>query len=109
MDGIGDKFELRKVVVGVTKQGKMYGLNSKTGIIKTGNILWKEMFPGTALHIQRDSRTDNDLALAQAILVYRHMRSTIYLLSFNPVTGAVFSEEACSLELGQALLLPELP
>ena len=38
--------------MGVTMQGKMYGLNSKTGNIKTGNIktgniLWKEMFPGT--------------------------------------------------------------
>ena len=53
------------------------------------------------------SRADNDLA--QAILVYRHVRSTIYLLSFNPVTGAMLSEEASPLELDQALMLPGLP
>jgi len=101
---VGDKFGLRKVVVGVTKQGKMYGLDSKTG-----NILWQKMFPGvgTALHIQRDGRTDNDLAMA--ILVYRHVRSTFYLLTFNPVTGAVLSDQVSPLELDQALLLPELP
>ena len=86
---VGDKFGLRKVVVGVSKQGEMYGLDSKTG-----NILWQKKFPGvgTALHIQRDGRTDNDLA--QAILVYKHVRSTFYLLSFNPVTGTVLSDPA---------------
>jgi len=101
---VGDKFGLRKVIVGVTRQGKMYGLDSRTG-----NILWQKMFPGegTALHIQRDGRTDNDLA--QAILVYKHTRSTFYILTFNPVTGTVTSDQASPLELDQALLLPELP
>jgi len=100
----GDRFGLRKMVIGVTKQGKMYGLDSKTG-----TILWQKMFPGqgTALHIQRDGRTDNDLA--QAVLVYRHARSTFYLMMFNPLTGAVISHQASPLELDQALLLPELP
>ena len=58
-------------------------------------------------YIQRDSRTANELA--QAILVYRHVRSTFYLLSFNPITGAVLGDQASTLELNQALLLPELP
>ena len=101
---VGDRFGLRKVVVGVTKERKMYGIDSRTG-----NILWQKMFPGvgTALHIQRDGRTDNELA--QAVLVYKHDRSTFYLLSFNPLTGATISDQPSPLDLDQALLLPELP
>jgi len=101
---VGDRFGLRKVVVGVTKQGKIYGLDSRTG-----SILWQKMFSGdgTALHIQRDGRTDNELA--QAVLVYRHVRSTFYLLTFNPLTGAIISDQPSPFDLDQALLLPELP
>jgi len=100
----GDKFGLKKVVICVTKQGKIFALDSKTG-----SILWQKMFPGkgTALHIQRDGRTDNDLA--QAVLVYKHTRSTFYLMVFNPVTGSVSSDQPSPLELDQAILLPELP
>jgi len=102
--GVGDRFGLRKVVVGVTKQGKMYGVDSKSG-----TILWQKMFPGvgTALHVQRDGRSDIDLA--QAVLVYKHSRSTFFLMVFNPLTGAVIKHEASPLELDQVLILPELP
>ena len=95
---VGDKLGLRKVVVGVPKQGKMYGLDSKTG-----NILW---CGHSSPYNQRDSRTSNELA--QVILVYRHMRSTFYLLIFNPINRALLSYQASTLELDQALLLPEL-
>ena len=98
----GDKFGLRKVVVGVTGQGKMYGLESRKG-----TILWQRMVsgPGKSLLIQRDGRSDiND---AQAMLVYRHHRSTFFTLVFNPITGKILSDEPCQLELDQALLLPE--
>jgi len=100
---VGDKFGLRKVIVGVTKW-KMYGLDSKSG-----NILWQMMLSGkgVVLHIQKDGRTDNDQA--QAVLVYKHARSTYYLLSFNPVTGTFISDDPAPFELDQALLLPELP
>ena len=85
-------------MVGVPKQGKMYGLDSKTG-----NILW---CGHSSPYNQRDSRTSNELA--QVILVYRHIRSTFYLLIFNPINRALLSYKASTLELDQALLLPEL-
>jgi len=99
----GDKFGLRKIVVGVTNK-KMYGLDSKTG-----NIVWQLLFPGegSALHILRDGRTDNNLA--QAVLVYKHARSTYFLLNFNPVTGSTIKHEVSPFDLDQVLLLPELP
>merc|ERR1719150_620680 len=99
----GDKFGLKKVVVGVTRQGKMYGFESRKG-----NLLWQKKFSGEgkSLLIQRDGRSNSEEA--QAMLVYKHSRSTYFLMSFNPITGESISEEPCKLELDQALLLPEL-
>jgi len=99
----GDKFGLRKVVVGVTRYGKMYGLESKKG-----NMLWQRKFPGEgkSLMIQRDGRSSSEEA--QAMLVYKHSRSTYFMMTFNPMTGEIISEEPCPLDLDQALLLPEL-
>ena len=99
----GDKFGLKKVVVGVTRQGKMYGFESRKG-----NLLWQKKFPGEgkSLMIQRDGRSSSEEA--QAMLVYKHSRSTYFLLTFNPITGETISEQACPLDLDQALLLPEL-
>ena len=66
-----DKFWLKKVVIGVTKQGKIFALDSKNG-----SILWQKMFvgKGTALHIKSDGSTFNDLV--QVGLVNKHARST---------------------------------
>jgi len=58
-----------------------------------------------ALHLQRDGREQPDRA--QATLVFRHSRSTYFMLTFNPITGEVLSEEAIPLDLDQVLLLPE--
>lgn len=101
--GTGDRFGLRKVMVAMTHQGKMYGLDSGSGA-----VLWQRLVPGRgfALHVQRDGLTDSDAA--QAALVYRHHRSTYYVLTFNPVTGQVISDEPVGLDLDQVLLLPEL-
>ena len=98
----GDKFGLRKVVVGVTSRGKIYAMESRKG-----TLLWQRMVPGRAksLLIQRDGRSD--IGEAQAMLVYRHRRSSYFTQVFNPVTGAVMSDDPCPLELDQALLLPE--
>ena len=67
----GDKFGLRKVVVGVTSRGKIYAMESRKG-----TLLWQRMVPGRAqsLLIQRDGRSD--IGEAQAMLVYRHRRSS---------------------------------
>lgn len=99
----GDKFGLKKVVVGVTRQGKMYGFESRKG-----NLLWQKKFPGEgkSLMIQRDGRSSSEEA--QAMLVYKHSRSTHFMLTFNPITGETISEQPCPLDLDQALLLPEL-
>ena len=99
----GDKFGLRKVVVGVTRHGKMFGFDSRKG-----DLLWQRKFSGEgkSLLIQRDGRSNSEEA--QAMLVYKHSRSTYFLMSFNPITGESISEEPCLLELDQALLLPEL-
>jgi len=100
---VSDKFGLRKVVVVVSNRGKLYGLDSGSGA-----LLWQARVPGkpSALHLQRDGRTDNEAALA--CLVYRHSRSTHFILAFNPITGVVSSESPVNLELDQALLLPEV-
>ena len=99
----GDKFGLRKVVVGVTRHGKMFGFESRKG-----NLLWQRKFPGEGkwLMIQRDGRSNSDEA--QAMLVYKHEKSTYFMMTFNPITGEVISEEPCPLDLDKALLLPEL-
>ena len=98
----GDKFGLKKAVVGVTSQGKIYALESRRG-----TLLWQRLIPGEAksLLIQRDGRSD--ISEAQAMLVYKHRRSTYFTLVFNPVTGALLADDPCPLELDQALLLPE--
>ena len=98
----GDRFGLKKAVVGVTSQGKIYALESRRG-----TLLWQRMIPGEAksLLIQRDGRSD--IGEAQAMLVYKHHRSTYFTLVFNPVTGVVMADDPCPLELDQALLLPE--
>ena len=42
------------------------------------------------------------------MLVYKHSRSTYFMITFNPITGETISEQPCPLDLDQALLLPEL-
>ena len=98
----GDRFGLKKALVGVTSQGKLFALESRGGA-----LLWQRMIPGEAksLLIQRDGRSD--IGEAQAMLVYRHHRSTFINLVFHRVTGAVMADDPCPLELDQALLLPE--
>jgi len=98
----GDKFGLKKVVVGVTSNGKIYAFESRKG-----NLLWQYMVPGVgkSLLIQKDGRSD--ISEAQAMLVYKHNRSGYFTLTFNPVTGQVLANDPCPLELDQALLLPE--
>ena len=78
----GDKFGLKKVVVGVTSNGKIYAFESRKG-----NLLWQHMVPGVgkSLLIQKDGRSD--ISEAQAMLVYKHNRSGYFTLTFNPVTG----------------------
>ena len=87
---------------GVTGRGKLYGLDSGNGA-----VLWQARVDGSpkALHLQRDGRGGADGALA--CLVFKHHRSTHFVLSFNPVTGAVHSQQPVGFELSQALLLPE--
>ena len=53
----GDRFGLKKAVVGVTSQGKIYALESRGGA-----LLWQRMIPGQAksLLIQRDGRSDKN-------------------------------------------------
>jgi len=99
---VSDKFGLRKVVVVVTTRGKIYGLDSGSGA-----ILWQTRVPGkpTALHLQRDGRQDSGAALAS--IVYKHQRSTHFILSFNPISGSVSTHSPISMDLDQALLLPE--
>jgi len=101
--GVGDRFGLRKVVVTVTTQGGLYGLDSGSG-----TVLWQRLVPGTgvSLHIQRDGMSDRESA--QSTLVYRHNRSTYFVLLFNPVTGAVISDQPIDMELDQVLQLPQL-
>jgi len=99
---VPDRFGLRKVVVVATGRGKLYGLDSGNGA-----VLWQARVDGSpkALHLQRDGRGGADGALA--CLVFKHHRSTHFVLSFNPVTGAVHSQQPVGFELSQALLLPE--
>jgi len=106
-----DRFGLNKVIVAVTKHNKMYGIESISG-----EILWQRMFPGefnddlpayqpqTYLLIQKDGRSGD---YAQATLVYKHARSVHYMMTFDPLNGAIVSNEPINLRLDQALLLPE--
>jgi len=107
-----DRFGLNKIIVAATEHNKLYGIESISG-----NILWETMYPGrfdpslpsyqpqTYLLIQKDGRSGD---YAQAVLVYKHARSVHYMLTFNPLTGKVISNEPLELVLDQALLLPEL-
>ena len=101
---VPDRFGLRKVVVVATGRGKIYGLDSGSG-----SVLWQARVDGApkALHLQKDGRGGAEGALA--CLVYKHHRSTHFVLSFNPITGAIASNQPVGFDLSQALLLPETP
>ena len=47
--------------------------------------------------------------MLKAVLVYKHVRSVHYMMTFDPLTGSLVSDEPVNLRLDQALLLPELP
>ena len=108
-----DRFGLKKIIVAVTEHSKMYGIDSMSG-----EIIWQIMFPGsydvnipryqpqTYLLIQKDGRTGD---YAQAVLTYKHWRSVHFMMAFNPLTGAILSNDPIHMVLDQALLLPELP
>ena len=108
-----DRFGLKKIIVVVTEQNKMYGVESTSG-----KLLWQTMFPGVFsrdepsfkqqahLLIQKDGRSGD---YAQAVLIYKHHRSNHFIMTFDPLTGRVKSNEALDLPLDQAFLLPELP
>jgi len=107
-----DRFGLNKIIVVVTEHSKLYGLESMSG-----RIVWQARFmghydstvpahqPQTTLLVQKDGRAGD---YAQAVLVYRHARSVHYLLTFDPLTGRVISDEPLPMHPDQALLLPEL-
>jgi len=108
-----DRFGLKKIIVAVTRANKIYGIDSMSG-----EIVWQTMFPGTYnydlpvyksqtyLLVQKDGRSGD---YAQAMLVYKHVRSSYHVMTFNPLTGAVVSNLPLDLNLDQAFLLPELP
>ena len=86
-----DQFGIRKVIVAVTNNDKIYGLDSKNG-----NILWQFMVPGGIeltgqenpmyLFLQRPA---NYYGMdAKCSVLYRNKKSGVMqVLSFNPLNG----------------------
>ena len=54
--------------------------------------------------MQRDGRGGGD---AQAVLIYKHIRSVHHMLTFDPIHGKITSNTPLNFLLDQALLLPE--
>ena len=99
-----DQFGIRKVIVAVTRNDKIYGLDSKTG-----RILWQSMIPGGVewkkdenspyLFLQRPA---NFYGMdAKCALVYRNLETLdMQRISFNPLTGRIDNNDIQSLGSG---------
>ena len=99
-----DQFGIRKVIVAVTKNDKIYGLDSKTG-----RIIWQSMIPGGVewrkdenspyLFLQRPA---NFYGMdAKCTLVYRNLETLdMQRISFNPLTGRIDNNDIQSLGSG---------
>eukprot|EP00088_Acartia_fossae_P054891 TRINITY_DN6343_c0_g1_i2.p1 TRINITY_DN6343_c0_g1~~TRINITY_DN6343_c0_g1_i2.p1 ORF type:complete len:892 (+),score=202.62 TRINITY_DN6343_c0_g1_i2:78-2753(+) len=107
-----DRFGLNKMIVIATEHNKLYGMESISG-----KLMWQLYFPGrftsaegfesksqAYLLIQRDGRAGGE---AQAVLIYAHAHSVHHMMTFDPLTGKMISNEPLNMHLDQALLLPE--